>query len=158
MTHHVITIEKASPARLEELLEILSVVDLPRDGVEDYIEYFLVARDGSGKILGCVGLERHGELGLLRSAAVIPEFQGQWIGTKLIRELLIRAAGVGLTEVALLTTTAKDYFERKFGFQEAERARYEKRLRNSPEWNLPRCSSAAFMTLKLEPDQAGSDI
>src|SRR6266511_2899377 len=138
MTNEVITIEKASPARLDEVLEILSGAELPHDGVENYIEYFLVARDGSGKILGCVGLERHGELGLLRSAAVIPEFQGQWIGTKLVRELL--------------TTTAKDYFEKKFGFQEAERARYENRLRNSPEWNLPRCSSAAFMTLKLEPD------
>jgi len=152
MTNEIITIEKASPARLDEVLEILSGAELPHDGVEDYIDYFLVARDGSGKILGCVGLERHGELGLLRSAAVIPEFQGQWIGTKLVRELLIRAAGAGLTEVALLTTTAKDFFEKKFGFQEAERAGYENRLRNSPEWNLPRCSSAAFMTLKLEPD------
>jgi amino-acid N-acetyltransferase len=102
--------------------------------------------------VGCVGMERHGDLGLLRSAAVLPRYQGQWIGGKLIRELLKRAAGEGVTEVALLTTTAKDYFESKFGFKEAKRARYEKRLRNSPEWNLPRCSSAVFMTLNLKPD------
>jgi hypothetical protein len=37
----------------------------------------------------------------------------------------------------------------KFGFKEARRSGYEKRLANSPEWNLPHSSSAVFMTLKL---------
>jgi N-acetylglutamate synthase-like GNAT family acetyltransferase len=152
MTRQLVTIERATPECLREALEILSQVDLPHDGVEEHLSGFLVARSGGGGIVGCVGLERHGELGLLRSAAVLPRYQGQWIGGKLIRELLKRAAGEGVTEVALLTTTAKDYFESKFGFKEAKRPRYEKRLRNSPEWNLPRCSSAVFMTLKLKPD------
>src|SRR6266508_2605216 len=149
MTNEVITIEKASPARMDEVLEILSGAELPHDGVENYIEYFLVARDGSGKILGCVGLERHGELGLLRSAAVIPEFQGQWIGTKLVRELLIRAAGAGLTEVALLITTAIGDSEKIFVYQEANGRRYEHRVTNSPESNLPGRLSAALITHKL---------
>jgi N-acetylglutamate synthase-like GNAT family acetyltransferase len=82
----------------------------------------------------------------------LPEFRGRRIGDKLVRELLDRAARDGVTEVALLTTTAKDYFAKKFGFQEAKRGSYEKRLANSPEWNLPRCSSAALMTLKLKPN------
>ncbi len=149
MARQLVTIERATPECLREALEILSQVDLPHDGVEEHLSGFLIARSEGGGIVGCVGLERHGELGLLRSAAVLPQCQGQWVGAKLIRELLKRAAGEGVTEVALLTTTAKDYFESKFGFKEAERARYEKRLRNSPEWNLPRCSSAVFMTLKL---------
>jgi arsenate reductase len=118
--------------------------------VEEHLSSFLVARSGGGVLVGCVGLERHGELGLLRSAAVLPQYQGQWIGVKLIREMLKRGADEGATEVALLTTTAKDYFKNKFGFEEAKRSRYEKRLQNSPEWNLPRCSSASFMTLKLK--------
>jgi N-acetylglutamate synthase-like GNAT family acetyltransferase len=149
MAHQIVTIERATPERLREVLEILSQVDLPHDGVEEHFSGFLVARSG-GEFVGCVGLERHGKLGLLRSAAVLPRYQGQWIGSKLIRELLKHAADEGVTEVALLTTTAKDYFESKFGFKEARRDRYEKRLRNSPEWNLPRCSTAAFMTLKLK--------
>ena len=154
MTNQIVTIEKATPERLRDVLELLSQVDLPHDGVEEHLSSFLVARSGGGGLVGCVGLERHGELGLLRSAAVLPQCQRQWIGSKLIRELLKRAAGEGVTEVALLTTTAKDYFESKFGFKEARRARYEKRLRNSPEWNLPRCSSATFMILKLKPNTA----
>lgn len=152
MTAQLTTIEKASLDCLDGVLEILSQAELPHDGVEAHFDGFLVARSGGGQLLGCVGLERHGELGLLRSAAVLPEFRGQWIGNKLIRELLRRAATDGVIEVALLTTTAKDFFQTKFGFKEARRSRYEKRLQNSPEWNLPRCSSAAFMTLKLNAD------
>jgi len=152
MTDQFVTIEKASPACLDDVLEILSQVNLPHDGVKEHFSGFLVARSGEGKILGCVGLERHGELGLLRSAAVLSGYQGQWIGSKLVRELLKRVTNEGVAEVVLLTTTAKDYFQNKFGFKEAKRSDYEKRLADSPEWNLPRCSSAAFMTLKLKPD------
>jgi N-acetylglutamate synthase-like GNAT family acetyltransferase len=152
MIDQIITIESASPACLGDVLTILSRAGLPRDGVEEHLDGFLVARSGGGKIIGCIGLERHGKLGLLRSAAVLTEYQGQQLGNKLVRELLNRAADNGVTEVTLLTTTAKDYFAKKFGFEEAKRTRYEKRLANSPEWNLPRCSSAALMTLKLKPN------
>lgn len=110
MTAQLITIERATSECLEEVLEILSQVDLPHDGVREHLSSFLVARSGGGKLLGCIGLERHGELGLLRSAAVLPDFRGQWIGNKLVHELLKRAASDGITEVALLTTTAKDFF------------------------------------------------
>jgi N-acetylglutamate synthase-like GNAT family acetyltransferase len=150
MTAQLVTIEKALPECLDDVLEILSRVNLPRDGVKERFGGFLIARSGGGKILGCVGLERHGDLGLLRSAAVLPEYQGQWIGNKLVLELLKQAASEDVTEVVLLTTTAKEYFQNKFGFKEATRSDYEKRLANSPEWNLPRCSSAVFMTLKLK--------
>jgi N-acetylglutamate synthase-like GNAT family acetyltransferase len=111
MAAQIVTIEKAAAACLDDVLEILSRVNLPHDGVKEHFDSFLVARSGEGKILGCAGLERHGEIGLLRSAAVLPEYQGQWIGNKLVRELLKRAASEGITEVVLLTTTAKDYFQ-----------------------------------------------
>jgi N-acetylglutamate synthase-like GNAT family acetyltransferase len=151
MTAQLGAIEKASPECLNDVLEILSQVNLPHDGVKEHFGGFLIARSGGGKILGCVGMERHGELGLLRSTAVLSEYQGQWIGNNLVRELLKCAASEGVTEVVLLTTTAKEYFQSKFGFKEAKRSDYEKRLADSPEWNLPRCSSAVFMTLKLNP-------
>lgn len=149
MADQVITIEKASPDSLGEILEILSQVNLPHDGVKEHFGGFFVARNGGGRILGCAGLERYGGIGLLRSAAVLSEYQGQWIGNKLIREILKRAANEGVTEIVLLTTTAKEYFQSKFGFKEAKRSDYDGRLADSPEWNLPRCSSAVFMTLKL---------
>ena len=150
MASQLITIEKASAAFLPEILELLSAVDLPHEGVEEHLDGFLIARSGGGRIVGCVGLERYGELGLLRSVAILPKHQGQWIGSKLVRRLLENASRDGITEVVLLTATAKDYFQAKFGFQEKKRSRYQKRLADSPEWNLPRCSSAVFMALKLD--------
>src|SRR5215207_2047793 len=104
MASELVTIEQASPSCLEGLLEILSQVDLPHDGVKEYLVGFLVARDSGGVLIGCVGLERHGKIGLLRSAAVLPQYRGRWIGGKLVRELLTRATKEGITEVALLTT------------------------------------------------------
>jgi amino-acid N-acetyltransferase len=154
MTDQIGAIERASLACLEETIELLSVAGLPHDGVKENIEGFLVARNDSGKLVGCVGIERHGELGLLRSAAVLPEFQGRRIGSKLVSEILKNAASAGVTEVALLTTTAKAFFEKKFDFKEECRALYEDRLQNSPEWNLQCCSSATFMILKLKPNTA----
>ena len=62
MTTQLVTIEKASPACLYDVLEILSQVNLPHDGVKEHFGGFLIARSGGGKVLGCVGLERHGDL------------------------------------------------------------------------------------------------
>ncbi len=150
MTTPFMTIEQASAASLPEILALLSAADLPHEGVKEHLAGFLIARNDRGKLVGCVGLERYGDLGLLRSAAVSQEFQGQGTGSRLVRQLLENAAHDGITEVVLLTTTAKDYFQTRFGFQEKARADYQQRLAGSPEWNLPRCSSAAFMALKLD--------
>ena len=149
MTAQLVTIEKASPACLEEVLNILTRVELPHDGVKEHFEGFLVARAAGEFFSGASAWSDTASSVFSAPPQSYRRFQGQWIGNKLVRELLKRAASDGLTEVALLTTTAKDFFQNKFGFKEARRFRYEKRLSNSPEWNLPRCSSAAFMTLKL---------
>jgi N-acetylglutamate synthase-like GNAT family acetyltransferase len=145
----LVAVKKAPPSSLPKVLEILSAVGLPHEGVEEHFDGFLIAQSGNGQTIGCIGLESHGDLGLLRSAAVLPQYQGQSAGGKLIRQLLRLADEKGHSEIVLLTTTAKDYFQSKFGFREAKRSGYEDRLVNSPEWHLPRCSSAAFMTLKL---------
>jgi N-acetylglutamate synthase-like GNAT family acetyltransferase len=63
--------------------------------------------------------------------------------------MLEAAAARGVREVVLLTTTARDFFARRFGFEEAERGDYESRLSQSPEWRLPRGSTAAFMRKDL---------
>lgn len=150
MTDLLITITPASPALLENILALLQMVNLPSEGVAEYLESFLVAKNGAGHVIGCVGLERHGQIGLLRSAAVHPDYQRHKIGTRLVFSLLNQAAQEDLTDVLLLTTTARDFFAKTFGFQEVRRWRYNKALQHSPEWNLPRCSSAVLMKLKVQ--------
>ena len=150
MSDPIITITQAAPSSLDEILSLLQVVNLPSEGVADYLASFFVAKTYTGKIVGCVGCEQHGQLGLLRSAAVHPDYQGAKVGTRLVFSLLSDAREKNIAEVLLLTTTAQDFFARNFGFQAAKRWRYNKRLQHSPEWNLPRCSSAILMKLKLQ--------
>jgi N-acetylglutamate synthase-like GNAT family acetyltransferase len=145
MNNQDATITGAARSDLEEILALLTAVNLPHEGVGEHLASFVVARDEKGHLVGCAGLERHGDVGLLRSVAVRPGLQKTGLGSRLISAAIEDGAGDGVKEVVLLTTTARDFFARRFGFAEAERADYESRLAASPEWNLPRCSSAAFM-------------
>lgn len=142
-------ISRAGRADLPELLALLAAVDLPPEGVEEYLDGFMVARDAEGRLVGAIGLERHGSVGLLRSAAVSPDAQGGGLGLRLTSELLKAARADGVEEVVLLTTTAGDFFGRKFGFEVSGRDAYAGALARSPEWNLPRCTSAVLMRLNL---------
>lgn len=145
-----ITITDASSADLRDILDLLSVVQLPHDGVAENLKDFLVARDESSRLVATIGLEPHGNTGLLRSAAVMPEYQGCGIGSRLTEKLLERATNNGVERVVLLTTTASDFFARRFGFCETSRTIFDKELAGSSEWNLPRCSSAVCMSLELQ--------
>ena len=144
---------KISPASAEgsgEILALLSEVDLPHEGVTEHLGGFLVARDPGGRLVGTVGLERHGQVGLLRSAAVAADFQRSGLGTCLTAALLERAGKDGVEKVVLLTTTAREFFAGRFGFSEAPRADFDGQLAGSREWELPRCSSAVCMSLDLK--------
>ena len=153
MSDDGLNISPAIPSDLANLLALLSVVGLPYKGVAEYISDFLIARDAGGRLVGCAGLERHGAIGLLRSVAVAPEWQRSGLGSRLTARLLQRAAADGLKEVVLLTTTARDFFARRFGFTEAARADYTETLTQSVEGHLSCCSAAVFMRLDLREDK-----
>jgi len=144
-----IAITNASADDLQAILDLLSQVQLPHDGVVENLGGFLVARDES-QLIATIGIERHGDTALLRSAAVAPEYQGCGIGSRLTEHLLQRATNDGMERVVLLTTTAGDFFARRFGFCETSRAVFDKDLAASPEWNLPCCTSAVCMSLDLQ--------
>jgi len=144
-----IIIADASSEDLSEILELLSKVQLPHDGVAENVGAFLVARDESSRLVATIGMERHGDTALLRSAAVAPEVQGCGVGSELTQRLLQRATAEGVERVVLLTSTASEFFARRFGFCETSRAVFDNEMAESSEWNLPRCSSAVCMSLEL---------
>ena len=144
-----ITITGATPDDLRAILDLLSQVQLPHDGVAENIGGFLVARDESLRLVATIGLERHGNTALLRSAAVAPTYQSCGIGSRLTERLLERATNNGIERVVLLTSTASEFFARRFGFCETSRTAFDKELAASSEWKLPRCSSALCMSLDL---------
>ncbi|HKR23451.1 MAG TPA: GNAT family N-acetyltransferase, partial [Pyrinomonadaceae bacterium] len=90
-----IVITDASSDDLSDILSLLSQVQLPPDGVAENVGAFLVARDESSRLIATIGLERHGNTALLRSAAVTPEYQSCGIGSQLTERLLERATTDG---------------------------------------------------------------
>lgn len=143
------TVEAALSSDKAAILELLTETNLPHDGVSEHLGSFLIARDESARLVGCAGLELHGKLGLLRSVAVSPNSQKSGIASQLVAAVIGEAKRSEIDEIILLTTTARDFFARRFEFVETARENYHESLQNSPEWTLPRCSSAVVMKLKL---------
>jgi N-acetylglutamate synthase-like GNAT family acetyltransferase len=143
-----VVIDRAEAGELGAVLALLAEVDLPAEGVAEHFGQFFVARE-DGSVVGCGGQERYGNVSLLRSLAVSPGLRRSGLGKALTKRLLDEARSLGVREIVLLTTTAADFFARNFGFTEVERNQFNEAFADSPEWGLPRCSSAVCMRLPL---------
>lgn len=72
---------------------------------------FLGLREG-GRLVGVVGIEIYGSVGLLRSLAVTPARRHAGLGLGLVSSAESWAAERGINTLCLLTTTAADFFAR----------------------------------------------
>ena len=142
-----IVIEPAKATDVATIKLILQANQLPVQGVDDHWRTFLVARDGD-KIVACGGAEAYPIAALIRSIAVLPDYQRHGLGRRLVRQLLDRLAARGLREFYLLTTTAEDYF-RKRGFKTIERDEVHPQLLASREFKDACPASAVCMRLVM---------
>ncbi len=110
-------------------------------------EYLLVER--AGKPVGCIGLERAGESGLLRSFAVAPEHQARGVGTLLFARMLALARERGVRGLYLLTATAERYFLAR-GFERIDRWAVPAAIASTEEFRGSCCATAACLMLLLE--------
>ncbi len=125
-------IRPAQTADWPAIADLLTRSDLPLEGARDHLPHFVIAEQ-SGQVIGIAGVETYGAVGLLRSVAVDAAQRGQGLGEALVSRVLDDATAQGITQVALLTTTAMDYFPR-FGFERVERARLPDELEASTEF------------------------
>jgi N-acetylglutamate synthase-like GNAT family acetyltransferase len=140
-------IRTANKNDLPRIHTLLHYVKLPVEGVDENVENFLIA-ERNGKIIGTIGLEVYPPAGLLRSAAVLPEFQKSGVGTKLFDTLIHLVKEKQLTELYLLTNTAETYFARK-GFVKINRNELTGEILSSIEFRMNCCASAVCMKLDL---------
>ena len=138
------------PARAGDLaavVELLETNNLPVAGVPDSLEHFFVAEAGD-RAIGTIGLEKYGQYGLLRSAAVASDWQGRGVGRTLVERLLEYSKDLELSAIYLLTTTAEDYFP-AFGFEVVSRSDVPDALKASVEFRSACPESAAVLALRL---------
>jgi amino-acid N-acetyltransferase len=96
----------AASEHLPQARALLEDSSLPTDGLEaQFPAAFVVAREHA-EVVGLAGLERYGDVGLLRSLVVAPPYRGAGLGRMLVQNRLEAAVSVGLVRVFLLTTTA----------------------------------------------------
>jgi amino-acid N-acetyltransferase len=115
------TIRPAQPGDFDAIKGLLADAALPTaDLHDDLLKNFLVADDGSA-LVGCVGVERCGGDGLLRSLAVEDSRRGTGQGRHLVAAAEAQAARQGLGTLYLLTNGTADFFEAR-GYSNVERA------------------------------------
>jgi len=148
MAGDVVEIRRAKAEDIDKVAELLSAAKLPLAGVSECIERFFVA-EASGTIVGSVGIEKHGNYGLLRSAAVSEALRGRGVGRRLVDEAIDDARDEGIRALYLLTTTAQDYFP-EFGFERIDRELVPVELNASPELQGACPSSATVMRMGLD--------
>lgn len=127
---------------LPEVSALLGANGLPIADLSPAIR-FLGVRDRVG-LEGVVGVERHGELGLLRSLAVRQDRRESGLGSALVMELERLAAEDRLSGLYLLTTTAERFFARR-GYARVAREDVPTEIRQTSEFASVCPSTAVVM-------------
>ena len=125
----------------------LTEAHLPHDDLASQLPRFIVASDGE-VMVGVIGLEVYGHIGLLRSLVVRSDVRSRGIGRELIERLCKDAAVQGVQDLYLLTVDAKDYFARR-GFKSIERALAPTAIRTTRQFDELCPSSAVLMHRSL---------
>jgi amino-acid N-acetyltransferase len=137
-------------ARTEDLPEILALLEeceLPKEGLATHLSTTLVARKGK-EIVGCAALELYQQLALLRSVGVKRAFRNQGIALRLTRAALDLAKEYQVTDVYLLTETARAFFS-KLGFVQISRSDVPENVKRSVEFTTLCVDTATVMTKSL---------
>lgn len=137
-----------SPPR-ERVFELLEQTGLPFSDVsESMLEGYLGCRR-AGQLCGAIGLETHGELGLLRSLAVSPACRGSGYGAALVSALESHAEALGVKSLYLLTETAARFFAR-LGYAIVSRSEVPEPLKAAEEFRslCPETATVMWKSLR----------
>jgi amino-acid N-acetyltransferase len=144
-------IAAASGADLPAIRTLLRSLELPEQDLSAlHMHGFWRVVGPNGGLLGCIGLERFGLAGLVRSMAVVPEVRRAGIASAMLASLKAHASAHGVVQLFLLTTTAQAFFEHR-GFTPCERNAAPTAMRDSPEFASLCPASAVCMSLLLTP-------
>ena len=130
------------------LVSLLGGAGLPTDDLAD--KTFIGIVDGSGQLLACGGMERKGDVALIRSIAVSADRRKGKLGSTIVLKLLAEARNGGVQAAYLLTNSAAPFFER-LGFTSIERSRVPAPIVATSQFTGTQCASAQAMVQVLKP-------
>lgn len=133
------------PATSPDLIVALMEERMPTADLAKSNCLFWAIREGD-QVMGYIGLETYAPAGLLRSFVVLPPFKGKALGKRLVTHVVRHAQSVGLTELWLLTNTARPFFER-LGWQVRDRVAAPQDVAQSEEFTSLCPATATCMSL-----------
>lgn len=140
---------KAEAKDLNLIAGLLKQNDLPYQDIKTRgkcgKEFFLAYVNSI--LVGCVGLEKFDSIGLLRSVVVKEEYRNKDYGKQICNSLMEYAKTQDIKELYLLTTTAKNFFE-KIGFRVIKRSFVPDAIKNTTEFSGLCPMSAVCLTIK----------
>jgi len=139
--------KKALASERVEVLSLLEKANLPINDIDGNVELFCLETDDG--IIGTAGLETKGAIGLLRSISISDLQKGKGCGVAIIQHLENYAKSQHLKELYLLTTTAKEFFERKCNYEVVERTDVPVEIQSSQQFSSVCPSSAVVMRKTL---------
>ena len=141
-------VASASASDLEDVVGLLHGAKLPhRDVTADLLANYLLIRR-RGALIGVIGLEPFGSVGLLRSLAVARDERGRGLGIALTHALEQRARALGIADLYLLTTTAERFFA-KLGYRRVPRADAPPEIQRTTEYRELCAESSVLMVRRL---------
>jgi amino-acid N-acetyltransferase len=142
-----ILLKTVHPDQIPGLIDFLQKANLPTSDLPADLSGFTLAMDGT-QILGSVGMEWMGKIGLLRSVAVADTHRNQKLGQQLFEAVLKNARSKQVQEVFLITDSAEQYF-RKYGFSPVDRQNTPEAITQTKQFSALCPSSAVVMKLEL---------
>ena len=132
---------------LAQVLALLKAHDLPYQDISlQKVDFILAVQND--RVIGCIGLEKYDQHGLLRSLVIDKNCQNRGIGSLLLDQLVSYCARCGVQNLHLLTTTAERYFASK-GFLSKERQSAPPSIQETTEFSQLCPSSSSYMMKTL---------
>jgi len=146
-----VTARQATSDDLPQILRLLTEAALPTEGVDVSLLLSTLVIVRAGEIIGSASIEVHGQVGLLRSVVITPEFRGQHFGEQLVNDRIEWARKRGITTLALFTEHAEIFFAR-LGFKKTTREQLPSKVHDSFEFGF--CPSTSVSMILDLADQA----
>ena len=142
-----LALRQALPADWRAVQDLLLIAELPVDDLgPDKLAGFLIAEDENAMV-GLIGLEVSGTVGLLRSLVVDRSASNTGLGGKLVCALESAAKAAGIAELWLLTIDAERFFQRH-NFDIVDRSAAPAEIRRTGEFSTL-CPDTAYLMRKL---------
>jgi len=97
-----VQIRAADIADWPAIVDVLACCGLPIEAVDQALRSFHIALLGDC-IVGCASAELYGDTVVVRSVAVLQEYRGHQIATRLVGSVLMLALTAGCTKAVLVT-------------------------------------------------------